>query len=222
MLRKVLTIFWILATCVGAGVGWYWGSTSESWFVAALPLAICQGVVLLFTGKWRLALLWVAATNAGWWVFILVGALLGGTCSLGVLWATWKGDIGVAFAFLPILGIPLVAYAQSLVLSFWVVSERKLYWFGVSVFSFLVMGFLALVVHDPRDSYFNTIPPVSITFWLLGALWGACTGWVLFGIRELGGSSPSARREGVYRHRAGRSSAPSQYPSASDTYPSED
>ena len=223
MHRRVLTIFWVLATSVGIWAGWYWALAGGGWFVVALPVALLQGVVLLFTGKWRLSVLWIIATNLGWSLFIPVVLILGPPRDLGISWATSTGiELGWAFAFLPFFGVPLVAYAQAIVLSYWVQSERQLYWFGVSEFGFLVAGFLAVVVHDPRDSGLYSIPPMSFTFWLLGALWGACTGWALFGIRELNGGTLSAGRTGVYRHRAGRSSAPSQYPSASDTYPLED
>jgi hypothetical protein len=184
--RLALIFLWSLATGVGVGAGWFIALTTGLPVLLGVPLGICQGLVLL--PRWRRALLWAVATIAGWGVglgfMFMVGPLVGGLVQSST-WVTSSGDfIGWAIALVPIFGVPAVAYAQWLVMRNWVRSEPFIFWWGVCVCSFPVAGAIGVVLLDPRNATgliagLSAVHPLAPGFWLIGTLWGLCTGWAL-------------------------------------------
>lgn len=160
----VLILLWSAATAVGVGTGWYIALATGGWFLGGVPLGICQGLVLL--PRWNRTLGWAMATSLGWVIgFALMAGL--GALVKGFVPADWwvtehEDNIGWAIALLPFVGIPAIAEAQWIVMRRWVAKEPWIFWFGVSVCSFPVAGFIGLVLFDPGQSSGTLFSPSAI------------------------------------------------------------
>jgi hypothetical protein len=85
---------------------------------------------------------------------------------------------------LPFIAIPALTLVQWLVVRGWFKREAFILWFGASVCSFPVSGFLAIVITflaDPDSkSFLVDLPlPIAPVFWLMGGFYGLFTGLAL-------------------------------------------
>jgi hypothetical protein len=182
----MLSIFWAIATSVGLGLGWHIALQNGTWLLIGLALSVMQGLVLI---PWRwISLWWVLATTVGWAVSIAAMWLLSlfmRPMFLSVTWVTVYGhDIAWAAGLTPFVAVPIISFAQWLVLRHKVPDEHWILWIGVSFCSFPVAGFFTLVLGDVLSDRDNAgglrlMDEYSLMFWVLGGLWGVCTGWAL-------------------------------------------
>lgn len=228
--QRSLILWWTLATALGIGLGWYVASLNRQWYGIGFLTGLCQALV--FLPRWRLSFAWFVSTFAGWVMgygalWILEG--FANDASLPHAWVTANGDdIGWALSLLPFVAIPIVALVQSLTLRRFLNSEPWIYWFGVPVCSFPIALLAAFGILNPRTGetvLLAYIPVFSLSMFVLGALWGLCTGWAIIRSARFRPANRINRRRAssVYRITpANRSSAPSRYPSAYDKSPSTD
>jgi hypothetical protein len=185
-------LLWSVATAAGVGIGWYLAQTKGTVLYFGLPIGIFQGLVLLRKG--RRTLLWALATGVGWIVACFVMFAFGLRINPLLIERGWTtaGDtvIGPAILLLTMLGVPIVACAQCVVLMRWTSRDDAIRWFGVSVFGFLMVSFAGRVLTDYVSlgdwvRGLVEIQPFEPTLWLIGAMWGACTGWAMAKMPEV-------------------------------------
>lgn len=180
--QQIRIILWVVATAAAIGTGWYFASLYRQWLIIGLLIGICQALV--FLPNWKLAAGWLLSTSLGWVVAVFaMWALKTLVPALPYSWVTANtDDLGWAFALLPFIGVPLTSLAQSGLLARYLKSEPWIYWFGVPVCSFPMALLISFGLINPRvgSAILSSIPNLSFSFWLLGALWGLCTGWAIF------------------------------------------
>lgn len=178
---KTFITLWTVATSIGVGVGWALFAETGNALLVGVSLAVTQALVLL--PERLVALYWFLATVAGWATAVVLLGGLNGTSGGGsrFAWVTIHGvEVTGAIGFLPFVGIPVLTLVQWVVLSYSFKKESLILWFGASVCSFPVAGFVALVLADPRGKTFlNQIPSAAPMFWLIGGIYGFFTGWAI-------------------------------------------
>jgi hypothetical protein len=188
----VLISAWSVATAAGIGLGWYLAQARQNVLWICVPLGICQGLVLLRSLKRALA--WAMITDIVCLIAVGVMLALGLPVRAFVIGRGWTtaGDstIGWAILLLVGIGVPLVSFAQARLIKQWAKAEDALLWIGASTFSFLLIALFGRLVTGlwPSPSWVRgliEIEPFEPRLWLIGGMWGACTGWALAKIPEV-------------------------------------
>jgi hypothetical protein len=155
-------------------------------------LGICQGLVLLRNLKRALA--WALVTDIACLVAMGVMLALGLPARAFVIDRGWTtaGDSSIGWAILLLVGIgvPLVSVAQARLIKQWAKGEDVLLWFGASTFSFMMIALFGRFLTDLWGSAswvhgLIEIEPFEPRLWVIGAAWGACTGWALAKMPEV-------------------------------------
>ena len=169
---KTFIALWAIATATGLGLGWSLASATNNPFLIGVVLGTVQALLLLPMRGF--ALLWPFVTGLGWIVGVWLLVALNGPSHD---WHTFLGSV-------PFIAVPVMTLVQWLVVSQLFKREAFILWFGASVCSFPVAGFLAIVVSllaaPESKSFLAALPPaIAPVFWLVGAFYGLSTGIAL-------------------------------------------
>ena len=183
MLRNnSLILLWILCNALAVGLGWYICSETRQWPLLGVVIGSAQALALLPLGWF--ALKWVTVTAVAWPIGLFLMSSIGAIWPGAFRhqgWVTMYGDdVTPAVALAPFVAVPVVALFQWLLLRLNLPGTEWVLWIAPAVCGFPVAGFVSLLLLDPHSNDFlGFIEPTAPMFWLLGGLFGLCTGWAL-------------------------------------------